>query len=76
MKGNPYVEGKRDQNHHTNEGLTQATYTLAYEQRTATLVALLQTPTMEGEDGSTWGIQTGLREDLFNEVMHRLGQAK
>lgn len=50
----------------------EATLALAYEQRTANLIALLQTPNLTGHDGSQWGIMLELREELFNEAAVRL----
>ena len=39
LRGNPHHESSRDRNTHTNEGLIEATLALAFEQRTANLIA-------------------------------------
>lgn len=56
MPGNPHVSGPDyDANHETVDGYaqTQATLALAYEQRTATLVALLAQDNLAGVDYGT-----------------------
>jgi hypothetical protein len=50
----------------------QAILALAYEQRTANLIDLMQTDSFEDHDGR-WGILNSLRADIFSQIIERLG---
>ena len=40
IPGNPHVESERDRNTHTNEGVIESNLAIAFELRTANLIAL------------------------------------
>ena len=54
----------------------EATLALAYEARTANLIALSQTPNLENHDGSIWGVTNEFRSTLFNEASRRMELSK
>jgi len=69
LPGNPHVESERDRNTHTNEGLIEATIALAYEQRTANLIALY------GAEDLANKMDTPAWEHVSNQIKERLGLA-
>jgi hypothetical protein len=64
LPGNPYGNHPK-----------HATLALAFEQRTANLIAIWQTSEVKME-GGTYGITLELRTTLFNEIAQRLGLDK
>jgi uncharacterized protein YjgD (DUF1641 family) len=56
----------------TANEISEAIKNLAYEQRTANLIDLMQTDSFEDHDGR-WGILNSLRADIFSQIIERLG---
>jgi len=72
LSGNPHYQSTNVRNVHTNDGLIEATLALAFEQRTANLIALWQQPTTETST-ATLGLLDSRLMDMQQEILERLG---
>lgn len=63
LRGNPHYQHESIRNTHTNAGLISATLALAYEQRTANMIAILALPYLEATESNLLAVDA-IRERL------------